>query len=359
MLAMLVLQIGLDVLRPWPLKILLDDILEKQAPPAEIQSVVDRLPGPTGVEGVLLWVCISTVLIVFARALTDMVHGTVSVTLGQRMVYDLAADLFRHLQRLSLLFHSRQPVGDTIARVTTDTYCLQTLVNTALLPLLQSVLELAAMFLIMWHIEPTLTLLSLGVVPLLMVCMWVFGGVMEKRGRKERDAEGRLVAAVEQALNAIPAVQAFTREELEQERFRRYAEEAVAAHRQSTQVDMWFKLLIGVLTAAGVAVIMWLGGRYALQGKVTAGTIIVFLSYLESLYAPLNAIVYTGSLVRHAAGSANRVLEILDTPVDVADRPGAKAPALRGHVRYEDVTFGYEPGRPVITGVSLEARPGS
>jgi ATP-binding cassette subfamily B protein/subfamily B ATP-binding cassette protein MsbA len=354
----MVLHIGLHVLRPWPLKFLIDDILGQQKVPKSFQAVVDWLPGPGGVESLLLWVCVSTVLLVVAATLVDMVHTLAAVTFGHQMVYHLAGDLFLHLQRLSVLYHTRQPVGDLVSRVTGDVYCVQTMVSSALLPLLEAVLSLGTMFLIMWHIEPTMTLLSLGVVPLLMLLMWVFSRPMQERGRVERDLVGEMMSVVEQTLSAVPAVQAFTREEHEHRKHQTCAAAAVIAHRRSTWVDMWFKLLIGLVTAAGTAVIMYLGARYALEGKVTVGTIIVFLAYLESLYEPLNSIVNTGSMVQHAAGSADRIFEVLDTPLQVADRPGAREAALQGHVRYEDITFGYEPGRPVLKGISLEARPG-
>jgi ATP-binding cassette subfamily B protein/subfamily B ATP-binding cassette protein MsbA len=349
--AIMLTSIGLHVLRPWPLKFLLDDVLVRREVPA-------WFPAGAGLEGLILAACVATVVLVLAATLLDMVSTMVSVTFGQRMVYDLGADLFAHLQQLSVLYHSRQPTGDTVSRVTGDAYCVHILINSVLLPLLQALLTLVTMFAIMWCIEPTMTLLSLGVVPLLFLMMYLFSRPMERRGRIERDLEGRLMSQVEQTLSAMPAVQAFTREQQEQVQFRQNAGEAVLALRRSAAVDMAFKLCIGVVTAVGAAVIMWLGAHYALEGQVSLGTIIVFLSYLESLYEPLNAIAHLGSTMQHAGGSAGRVLEVLDTPPDVKDSPGAVAFPLRGHVRYENVSFGYEAGRAVVKAITLEARPG-
>jgi ABC-type multidrug transport system fused ATPase/permease subunit len=132
------------------------------------------------------------------------------------MVFDLGADLFAHLQRLSLLFHSRRAVGDTIARVTGDTYGLQILVNSALLPLFQSGITLIAMFAVMWHLDPTMTLLAMSVVPFLAVAIKVFGHSMQTRSRARRDLEGQILSLVQQTLSSLPVVQAFTREEIEQ-----------------------------------------------------------------------------------------------------------------------------------------------
>jgi ATP-binding cassette subfamily B protein/subfamily B ATP-binding cassette protein MsbA len=350
----MILAVGLDVLRPWPMKILADQILGQQSWPAALEDV----PGLGNVQGLLLCLCLATVFIFLAHGLMAMVYTSNAVTFGQRMVYNLGADLFLHLQRLSLLFHSRRPVGDTVGRVTVDTYCVQVLVSSALLPLLQSLVTVVAMFVILWRLQPAMTLLVLGVVPLLMLLMYLFSGPMRKRSREQRDLEGHMMSLVEQTLAAIPVVQAFGREELEHDRFRHCADKTVAAYRRSTSVDMWFKLLIGLTMALGTALIMWVGANYALEGRVTIGTILVFLAYLAMLYEPLNSIVYTSSMIQHAAASADRVLELLDIPADVRDEAQAEEITVHGHVRFENVIFGYAPDRPVLKGVSLEARPG-
>jgi ATP-binding cassette subfamily B protein/subfamily B ATP-binding cassette protein MsbA len=350
--------VGLSLLIPWPLKFLLDNVLDDQPVPQAIERVLEYLPGPGGRDGLLLWVCISTILLVLVRCVVDMASTVAVVSFGQRMVYALAADLFLRLQRFSPIFHSRQPVGDLVSRVTVDTHCMQVLVISVLLPLLQSLLALGSMFLVMWQVQPNLTLLSLAVVPMMLLIMWRFGKPMEERSRVERDMEGEMMATAEQALSAIPAVQAFNREEVEHARLQKQADEAVAVHVASSWLDMWFKLFIDLVLAAGTAAIMWFGARLVLGGELTKGDIIVFLGYLHMLYDPLNAIIHSGSAMQHAAGSADRVLEIIDMAPDVRDAPDAQAVPLKGHVRYEAVTFGYEPGRPVLKGVSLEVRPG-
>jgi ATP-binding cassette subfamily B protein/subfamily B ATP-binding cassette protein MsbA len=350
--------VGLEVLRPWPTKILVDQVLGQEPVPELLRRGALWLPGPGGLRGLLFWVCACTVVIFFAGTLTTMATTAASVRLGQRMVFDLGADLFSHLQRLSLLFHSRRAVGDTIARITGDSYGLQTLVNSALVPLFQSVITLAAMFAVMWQLEPTMAWLAMGVVPFLIVAIKVFGQPMQTRSRVRRDLEGQMMSLVQQTLSAMPVVQAFTREEIEQSRFRRYADDTVMAYRRSMAADMWFKLVVGMVTSIGAAVMMWLGATYALEGRMSVGTVLVFISYLASLYAPINAITYTTSTLRHTAANADRVLEILDTPPDLKDAPDAREVRLEGHVRYEAVTFGYASGRPVWTDVSLETRPG-
>ncbi len=352
------LTVAIELLRPWPISVLVDQVIGGHPAPSTLEAIRRLLPGAGDTWGFLAWTCAASVLVFTASTLASTVSTVLCVRFGQRMVYDLGADLFMHLQRLSLAFHTRRPLGDTVARVTADPYCLQMLVTGAALPLLQSVVSLLAMFYVMWRLAPPLALVALAVVPFLALAVAVFARPMRERQRRRLDLEGRLMSSVAHALTAIPVVQAFTREEVEQERFRRYAGETVTAYQRATAADMWFKLGVGLVTAVGTAGLMWVGGSFALEGRLTPGTILIFLGYLASLYQPLNSITYTASILQQAAANADRVLEILDTPADVLERPGAKDTRLTGHIRYEGVSFGYEQDRAVLKDVAFEARPG-
>jgi ATP-binding cassette subfamily B protein/subfamily B ATP-binding cassette protein MsbA len=163
---------------------------------------------------------------------------------------------------------------------------------------------------------------------------------------------------VEQTLAAIPVVQAYGREEVEDRRLRSTCQDILGAMLRSTNVQLKFKILMGLPTAAGTAGILWIGASHVLDGHLSVGGILVFLSYLNSLYAPLGALMYTPSTIQGAAGSARRVLEILEIEHEVADRTGARPlPPVTGHVRLENVVFGYTE-RAVLQGVSLEVLPG-
>jgi len=354
----MVLEVGLQVLHPWPMKVLVDNVLGKQPLPAAAEAFTSRLPGGTGAHGLVAWIAAATVLLFLGNSMLSMVGATAFVKLGQRMVYDLAAALYWHLQRMSLRFHGKQQVADLVARVTVDTYCVQTLVSSMLFPVLQSGLTLVCVFGIMWRLDRGMALLSLTVVPLLALLIGSFSKVMEESARRRSDLETHLMVLVEQTLTAIPAVQAFTREQIELARYRSAAEDSVQAHRASTMVDMKFKLFVGLLTALSTAGIVWLGATRVLNGQLTVGTILVFLAYLASLYEPINTVVYSASTVQTLSANAARVLELLDQPPDVVEAPNAGAVKLVGHVCYEDVSFAYEADRPILRGVNLEAHPG-
>jgi ATP-binding cassette subfamily B protein/subfamily B ATP-binding cassette protein MsbA len=164
---------------------------------------------------------------------------------------------------------------------------------------------------------------------------------------------------VEQTLSAIPVVQAFGREGHAERRFRAVNEELIRAALSTSAVQLKFKVLMGLTTTLGTAAIVWLGASHVLDGKLTVGGVLVFLSYLASLYAPLESLMYTSSTIQGAAGSARRVIEVLATQQEVKDSPAAQPlDAVRGHVALENVAFGYEQGRPVLHDVSLDVPPG-
>jgi ATP-binding cassette, subfamily B, bacterial len=354
MLSGALFQVVLNLARPWPLKVLIDNVIGTHP----IPHWLTFLPGGGARHGLLLWVVASEVVIFLAGTLTSMVTNFASLTLGQRMTWSLAGDLFRHLQRLSLMFHSKREVGDLMERVTTDSYAIDTLMTGVVLPMLQAVVTLVSVFAIMWALEWRLTLLAVAVVPLIALTVRYFGRPMKERSREQRDSEGHVSAVVEQTLNAMPAIQAFTRERHQERSFRHHAEQTVRAYVRTTLTGMWFQLFTGLVLTLGTAAVIYVGGTLALEGALTAGTIVVFISYLASLYEPIDALSHTAQTVQNAAAETDRVMEILEIEPAVSDLPGASERPLTGVIRYEHVTFGYSAGRAVLEDISLEARPG-
>jgi len=326
--------VAVDLLKPWPMKILVDNVLGDRPPSDFLRDVGNAMPGPDG-DGLLYLAVAGTVGVFLLATTMSMARDLISIALNQRMTYDIGGQMFAHLQRLSLLFHSRRPVGDTISRVTGDSYAASILLTDAVVPAIQSVVMLIAMFAIMLNLHVKLTLLSLAVVPFMFVVIKAFGRPMKDRTRVRRDLEGQMTNVVQQTLTAVPAVQAFTREEREVARYRHYADRTVRAYVRSTATGVWFHLFSGGMTAIGTALIMYYGARLAADGEVTVGTLLVFLAYLTSLYGPLDALAYTTSMVQLAAAQGDRVFEILDSVPDVEDAPDARDLEIRGAGREE------------------------
>src|SRR5690349_19566895 len=318
-------KVGLDLLKPWPMAFLVDYVLRGQTMPSWLEHWIRHLSGGANTHALVVWSVVATVLIFLLSWALDLATTIGNVSLGQRITYDLAGELFARFQQLSLNFHARKSVGDSLRRVTADCTCVSVIVKDALLPFFASILSVVAMFVVLWRIDPTLTMLALVVVPFMMLVFRRYAVPMMETSYRQQEAEGKMYDAVEQTFSAMPLMQAFNREKPNDVRFNATTESALAVTLSLTRLQLGFKVLMGFTTALGTAAILWLGTQHALEGRISLGAIIAFLSYLGSLYAPLEAVMYTNSTIQGAAGSARRVMEILRKESDLKDRPGAKA----------------------------------
>lgn len=363
LLTLMLAAIGIDLLKPWPMKIIVDNVLRGTPLPARADWLTHLPRGDTPV-GLLAWMALATLLIFVVAQGLRMLQNYVQTGLGGRMFYDLGADLFEHLQRLSLSFHTRHKSGDLIRRVTNDCTCVRDLILWVFLLAVTSLISLAGMLAIMWSMDRQLALVALLAIPPLAILIRAFAEPMAQLAYEQQQREGEMMALVEQTLTALPMVQAFSREKHEDKRFRNVSQRTLSAFLQAMASQIKFKIGTSSVTAVGTAVIMVLGGLRVLEGgPFTLGSLLVFLSYLGALYGPMETLAYLASGFASAAAGARRVLEVLDTDDRVRDAPGAMppppSPAPKGvHIRLDQVYFGYQPDKPVLQGVSLEALPG-
>ena len=359
LLGTLVVTIGLTVLQPWPMKVLVDHVLSAHPLPEAARRVLAPLLGQPAPGELLVWCAGALGALFIARWGLGLVSTQAGIALGQRMVADLTVDLFTKLERQSLAFHRRHAVGDLVRRVTKDSACVSLMFKDTLIPALTSVVSLVLMFTVMWKLDATLSLVALGVLPWMLFVLRRYLEPMAEQNRQQQELEGRLFGVVEQTLSSVALVQAFTREDEADERFRATSAGILAAAQRSTGVQLGFKVLAGVGTAVASAGVLWLGALHVLDGRLSVGGILVFLAYLGAFYGPLETLVYAPLTLRRATGSAERVLELLETPPDVLTLPSAPSLSkVRGEVVFDGVTFGYGRQRAVVSNISLVARPG-
>jgi ATP-binding cassette subfamily B protein/subfamily B ATP-binding cassette protein MsbA len=282
---------------------------------------------------------------------------------GQRMVYDLAADLFRRLQRLSLLFHSRSTVGDSLSRLTGDTWCVFSVAKGLLISPAQNLFTLAMLSAIAWNMDSELTLLTLVVVPILGGSAIFFGGRLKEHARQNREAHSRMLSFVHQTLTAIPVVQAFSREKRNRKRFQCLSTEVVDVTQRNVLIRKGYGFVNGLITTTGTAIVLFAGGKRVLTGALSVGSLLVFLAYLHSMRGAFQGLLRTYGNLKTVEASIDRVFEVLDSDELVRDAPEARSlpprpEGERGHVCLEGVTFGYEPDRPVLHDVTLVGRSG-
>jgi len=281
---------------------------------------------------------------------------------GARATYTLGAKVFDHLQDLSLLFHTRRSTGDLVRRTLTDATCARELILSVVVPVVTSLVTLSIMFAVMWRLDRTLSLVAIGVALPLGVLIRVLYGPMSRRAHEQEAVAAELMVLSERTLGAVPVVQMFSLEAENDRAFRDTAVRQANAALRTTASQLQFKIGTGAVTAAGTAVVIIVGGMHVLDGTLALGSLLVFISYLASLYAPMEALAFVSTMLASASAGAKRVLEVLDSQEQVKEAPNAK-PLVRSRdggcaITLKGVTFGYETGRPVLSDVTLEVPAG-
>ncbi|HEY3908932.1 MAG TPA: ABC transporter ATP-binding protein [Stellaceae bacterium] len=352
-LAQVFLITGFELLKPWPLQVVIDNVLGgKPFPVAALRGApASRL---------LLLACLGIVLVQLGSGGLTLLHNYTTIRVGQNMVNDLRGALYGHLQRLSLAFHNRQRIGDLLYRVTADSFAVQTMIMNGALPILSAVILLAGMLIILFPLDPTLTVLALTIVPVLFALVSGFNRKIVEVATEVRTAESRVYSLVQWTMSSIKVVQAFTKEDDEH---RRFMGASRASLRATLRLYSWQTLYSGAVdgvVAGGTALVVYAGARAVTSGALTIGQLIVFISYLAQLYAPISRITQSWGLIAGARVGARRVFEVLDTEPDLPDGTRGFPPqGARGAVAWRAVGFGYRPGAPVLAGIDLAVPAGA
>jgi ATP-binding cassette subfamily B protein len=342
---------GFELLKPWPLQVVIDHALGGK-------PMAGQLAGFSAV-GLLVIACIAIVAVQIGAGALTLLHNYTTIGVGQRMVNDLRGALYAHLQRLSLAFHSRQKVGDLMYRVTADSFAVQTMIMNGLLPIISAVVLLGGMLFIHTPLDPTLTLLSLTIVPALFVLIAVFNRKITTVAGQVRDADGLVYSLVQWAISSVKVVQAFTKEEAEYRRFMVASRASLGATLKLYNWQTLYSGVVNVVIAAGTAIVLYAGGRAVIDGTLTVGQLIVFISYLAQLYQPVNQITQSWGLIAGARIGAGRVFEILDTEADLKDGAREFPPeGARGDIAWRGVSFNYRAETPVLRAVDLKIEAG-
>ncbi|OJF15966.1 ABC transporter [Couchioplanes caeruleus subsp. caeruleus] len=345
---------------PWPAKLAVDSALRGEDLPGWA-AWLTRVPGLGTPAGMLALLAAASVVLVAARSVLAGVQRVMRRTAGQRMSADLAMDVLDRLQRGSLARRSARPTGDLVQRVLADTRCVDTLALGVLLAVFQAATALTVMAVIMWGLDPLLTVVSLAVGPALLLAARGFAGSMTRNATREADALGDVMTSAERMLSAVPEIQSFTAEERELRRFAACADRQVAAGLRVHRTALLYQLTLGGITAAGTAVVLALAALATLRATLSVGDLIIFTAYVAALYSPLESTAHLGDAVARARAGTRRVVEVLESTQDVPQRhhPVTLPPAGHGSALvFDGVVFGYQPGRPVLHDISLHVEAG-
>jgi ATP-binding cassette subfamily B protein/subfamily B ATP-binding cassette protein MsbA len=349
----------LAVAQPWPMAIVVDQVLRKYPRPAGMVKIFEWLRIDPGPSALLLIATLGGLLLFVLNSALEMALTSAWTLAGRRMVYQLAEDLFARLQRRSLLYHSRNSVGDVMSRITGDCWCVNQMVDALLFAPAHALLASALMVQIMAKMDGSLTLFALAAAPLMVGASFLIGKPLQTATKIKRELESRIQSHIQQTLTGIPVVQAFVQEDRQGARFMQFADAAIRAQQRSTLLGSLNSLGSGLITTLGTAIVLCIGARHVLDGRLKLGVLLVFVYYLNSLQAQIKILAHVQTAFRTIHASVNRVMDELLAEPELPERPDATVLAsAQGHVRLDDVAFGYEPGRPVLRKICLEAKLG-
>ena len=352
----LVAEITLRLLEPWPLKFILDRVIETA--PANARSSIAWLDALDPIT-LLTLMAVAVVAITGLRALAEYFNSVGLAVIGDRVVTDVRTAIYAHVQRLSVSFHNRAHAGDLLLRVIADAGILRDVTVTALLPLVTSFLTLTAMIGFMFWVNWQLTFLALLPLPFAGLHLSRLGRRMREAARTQRRREGVMAATASEAIGAMRIVHALSLEERFSKAFADHNRQSGRENTLATRAGARLERTVNMVTAVSTAIVLWQGARLVLTGVLTPGDLVVYLAYLKNAFKPAKEFAKYTTRIGRAAAAGERVLDLLDRTPEIRDLPGARpAHTFRGMVHFDHVSFSYEPGRQVLQDIDVTVQPG-
>jgi ATP-binding cassette subfamily B protein len=335
-----------DLAQPWPLKVIIDGSIDGKP-----QSGFSGLIGGSnpGSQAILLHSLIAFAVIIVVSAVLEWAADRLMSGAGERAMAEVRASFFSHLQRLSLPFHESQRVGDLVGRLTVDLDRLQNMLVAVFDTLIPNAVMLAGLAVVMVAIDPAFGLLTLAIAPLLFFVTYRYTLRIKRAARHARETDAFIAAHANETLSAVRLVQAYSREDHEDERFAERNARSLDASLVTVKLKAIFTPLVDVVSLGGTLVVTYVGVEQVLSGKMTLGLLLVFLNYVKSLYKPMRALSKLAYVVSQGTASAERVHELFLVEDRIVSHPDAKAAEiLTGSIELRDVIFRYRPELPTV-----------
>jgi ATP-binding cassette, subfamily B, bacterial len=352
------LSTPLALLNPVPLKIIVDTAFGDEPMPAPIRMF---LPGSLdfSFSQVLLVASGLIVLIALMANLQGMISWVLQAYVGEKLVLKFRTLLFNQIQRLSLAYHDRVGISDSLYRIQYDASAIRALMVSGFAPLITTVFTLVAMLFVMTLIQWRFTLIALLILPGLVYVTRSSSAQLKHQWTKVKQFESAAMSVIHETMSALRVVKAFVREEHEEKRFTGRSMEALRGQMRLAYIGGFFDLTVGLLIATGTALFLYVGARHVHAGEITLGELIVVMAYLAQMYGPMRTLSKQVTGLQSSLVSLERAYSVIDREQDVKDRPDAlPVTHLPGGVIYDRVCFEYHPGEPVIRDLSFEILPG-
>ena len=347
-----------NLLQPWPLKIVLDNVLKSREIHGWLNSFILSVAGQDRLA-ILRFAALAVLGIALVDALCSYTEKYVTTSVGQWVMHDLRLMLYHRIQRLSLAYHDEKQTGDLLSRVTSDIDAIQSFIASGLLTALVNGMTLVGMVGVMFYINWRFTLIALSVAPVLFGVVFTYTRRIKKASREVRKKEGEIVSVIQEVFSSIRVVKAFAREDYEERRLEEESLEGVEIALRARGLKAKLAPIVDIIVAIGTAMVLWFGARMALTGTLSAGSLILFIWYLGKMYKPMQELSKMTDAYSKASVGYERIREVLDTEREVKDLPGARrAPFFKGYIEFERVNFSYTPETPILKDVSFKIEPG-
>jgi len=351
--------IGLNLLKPWPFKYIVDGILDTSHGTASAHEMVTRWLGWTSPIGGAAMLCVGMGVIAFLSGLTNHFSNILLIKIGLKALLHLRTQLYTVLQALPLQFHDARRSSDSSFRVAYDSQSIQTIYNRGFATIFGAVVTPVSALVIMLRMNWQLTVISLLVLPPVVWSIRHYGDRIRKESTTIQERESDLLATVQEGIGSIRMVQAFGRESFEVSQFVRHATRSLEANFRMNITSSRSALVVSTLMALGSAAMYGVGSAQVIKGALSLGDLTVFVAYLATLYQPIEQLTYTAWALEGAAAGAQRCFEVIDREEETKDAPGAiDLPAVKGEITMAGISFAYDPKAPVLKGVDLAIAPG-
>jgi subfamily B ATP-binding cassette protein MsbA len=353
--AAMLVESAMDLLEPWPLKVILDYVIGSKTPPPWLAGwLIDSESRLTVLNGAIA----AVMGIALVGAVSSYTERYLSTTIGKRVGFDLRHALYHHVQRLSLSFYEHRQTGDMVVRLTADIDAVEDFITGAVLGIVLDVVTLVGMLAVMLYLDWRFSLIGLSIAPILFVVVFRFMRRIKEATREVKKSQSELASVVQESISSARIVKAFAREDFEEHRLDRQSMASVDATLRARSVKARLAPLVDLVIAVGTCLVLFFGVRFVLSGRITAGGLVVYVLYLGKMYKPIKDLSKTADTFSKASVAFERIGELLSVERQVSDRPGARVAArFQGRIAFDRVRFGYGPSEAVLKDATFSVEP--
>jgi subfamily B ATP-binding cassette protein MsbA len=354
----MLIQTLMDIATPWPLKIVIDNVIGSHALPSWLQWMNTSSIGGSKLKMAAI-ASASLIIITIIGALASYVYSYFTESVAQYVANDVRREVYHHLQRLSLGYYDTHQVGKILSTITTDVSTTQDFVSTTLLNILVDAMTIIGILGLMFYIDWSFALLAIAVTPFLLVFVFRFKKAVKKSTHEVRKDESEMLAVLQQGLESIRVINAFGTQETEEDRLKKVSMETVHAALKTRRLKALISPIVSVVVTLCLALVLWRSSLLVLAGAMTVGSLTVLITYLTKFFSPVKDLAKMTNAVAQANVALERIQQILATDDIVPEKPNAIIPQkLKGEIIFDNVSFGYNHAFTVIKNLNLKINPG-